>query len=126
MASTNVLIAAILDDLKSAFNRHDAAGVLRHFASDARMIAPAGAGGDGHAIAGADAIHRFIAGRFAAVPDMQWTDLGTFVVGERALTEWRVRSAAAGIDMRGCDVWTFRDGKVLVKDTYLKQAAPAA
>lgn len=123
MSASPAFTADQLDALLSAFNRHDVDGVMVHFADAAVMVAAAGKGGNGHAIEGAAAIRGFFAQRFANVPDLRWSPVSSFICGNRAATEWRVQSAAAGIDALGCDLWTFAGGKVLVKDTYLKQAA---
>ncbi len=121
--SVNEFTADMLNDLLSAFNRHDLDGVMQHFAENAIMVAASGANGNGQVIEGADAIRGFFAKRFESLADMRWTSVAEFVSGDRAVTEWRVQSPSAGIDALGCDLWTFRDGKVLVKDTYLKQVA---
>lgn len=120
--NANEYSASMLDELLSAFNRHDLDGVMQHFAENAIMVSPSGANGNGRVIEGAKAIRSFFAQRFESWPDMRWESVAEFACGDRAVTEWRVRSPSAGIDVLGCDLWTFRDGKVVVKDIYLKQA----
>lgn len=112
-----------LADLLAGFNTHDLDRIMKHFAPDAVMITPAGKDGNGSAIEGADKIRATFEARFAAQPDVRWNDAETFMSGDRAFTSWRVQSPASGIDIAGCDVWTFRDGKVAVKDTFYKQPA---
>jgi ketosteroid isomerase-like protein len=43
--------------------------------------------------------------------------------GNRSCSEWTVKGTPKDgppVDWLGCDVWTFRDGKVTKKDTYWK------
>ena len=44
-------------------------------------------------------------------------------MGDKALSEWRVTGTAptGKIDCLGCDLWEFRQGKIVKKDTYYKQ-----
>ena len=50
-------------------------------------------------------------------------DAHSWISGERAVTEWRVTGTGPNgpINQLGCDPWTFREDKVLKKDTYYKQ-----
>jgi len=55
---------------------------------------------------------------------MRWEEMRHFIDGDRAASEWIVRGTKRQIgeklELLGCDLWTFRDGKVVVKDTYWK------
>jgi len=73
---------------------------------------------------GPDAIRAALNARFSASPDIPWTEDKTWIFGDKALSEWRVRDTAPDgsvIDTLGCDLWEFQDGKVVKKDTYYKQ-----
>ena len=75
-------------------------------------------------ITGRQAIRDALGQRFAAVPDITWSEGRHWIFGDKALSEWRVRGTlpdGARLDCRGCDLWEFRGGKVLKKDTYYKQ-----
>ena len=46
---------------------------------------------------------------------------------DRAVSEWIVQGRlpdGTELDLLGCDLWQFRDGKVVRKDTYWKTVAP--
>ncbi|MDD9727721.1 nuclear transport factor 2 family protein [Roseovarius sp. SK2] len=111
---------AMLNDMLAAFNEHDLDRVMSYFAPDAVMIAPAGNSQTGTPIEGADAIASAFETRFAQQPDVAWNEAVSFLSGDRAYTSWRVQAPSAGIDIKGCDVWTFRNGKVIEKDVYYK------
>ena len=61
---------------------------------------------------------------FETFPDAQWRDARHFFVGDRGLSEWTftgTRADGARVEVTGCDVFTFRDGKIAVKNSYRKQ-----
>ena len=60
---------------------------------------------------------------FASFPDVRFDDARHFVSGDRGLSEWIFRGTSADgkkVEVNGCDVFTFRDGKIAVKSSYLK------
>ena len=47
-----------------------------------------------------------------------------FVAGDRAVSEWRFTGTTADgvkVEVNGCDVFTLRGGKIVVKNSYRKQ-----
>ena len=65
--------------------------------------------------------------RFASIPDAHWEDGGNWVLGEIGVSEWTLTGTTAKgekLELQGCDLWKFRDGKVTRKDTYWKQIQP--
>ena len=66
-----------------------------------------------------------LSARYAVIPDMRWVDMQHFIDadGKRACSEWTVKGTpkeGAPLDCLGCDLWTFRDGRITKKDTYWK------
>lgn len=60
---------------------------------------------------------------FATFPDVAFRDLRHVVTGERGISEWTfVGTTPEGkkIEVNGCDLFTFRDGKIALKSSYLK------
>lgn len=46
-----------------------------------------------------------------------------FVSGDRGASEWTLRGTTTDglrLELRGCDLWTFRDGKIVKKDSHWK------
>ena len=88
------------DDLKAtfdAFNRHDIAGVMTHFAEDCVFTTVAGPDVFGTRIEGREAIARAFVGVWTAMPDAQWAGHSHFVQGDRAVSEWTfIGTDAAG------------------------------
>ena len=63
-----------------------------------------------------------MAARFAGIPDVHYGDAVHWVSGDRAC-QWTLTGTTVDgerIAVRGCDLWTFRDGRVVRKDSYWK------
>ena len=116
---TEDTLRAILD----AFNRHDTEAVLGYFAEDCSMDLPRGTAPWGRRFVGKAQVREGIAGRFAGVPDVLYSDDRHVVCGDRGVSEWRLMGttvAGARVDVRGCDLWEFARGLVIRKDSYWK------
>jgi ketosteroid isomerase-like protein len=114
---------AMLRDIAAGFDTHDLDRILRHFADDAVFESPRGPEVHGQRFEGIDAVRRAFAGRFEGIPDVRYLDDDHFVSGDRGASEWTLRGTTTDgqrIEVRGCDLWTFRDGKVVRKDSYWK------
>ncbi len=115
--------AEIVDEVVDAFNRHDADGVMKHFADDAEFYSSAGPEIHGQRFSGKAAVRQAVEARFAAVPDLRWSDAETWICPDGIASRWRATGTQADgkkLDSWGCDFWKLRDGKVILKDTYYK------
>lgn len=113
-------LQAILD----GFNAHALDAILDHFADDCRFDAPRGPDPWGRRFEGRDEVRRGFAARFEGMPDVSYESHGDFVDGDRGVSEWTIRGTTTsgdGIEVRGCDIWTFdADGRVTVKNSFWK------
>ena len=115
-----------LDSFAAAFNRHDVDAILEHMTDDVRFDVSVGPDQWGKRHEGKAAVRQGVLDVFAAVPDGQWEEASHFVAGGRGVSEWVFRGTAPDgrkIEVNGCDVFTFRDGKICVKDSYRKGKA---
>ena len=113
----------MLQAIAAGFDRHDLDAILEHFADDAVFESPRGPDPWGQRFEGKDAVKEAFDGRFAGIPDVRYTDDDHFVDGDRGASEWTLSgttTAGQRIEIRGCDLWTFRDGKVIRKDSFWK------
>ncbi len=116
-----------LRDIAAGFDTHDLDRIMRHFAADAVFEAPRGPHRWGQRVEGREAVREAFAARFAGIPNVRYTDDDHFVSGDRGASEWTLRGTTVDgqrIEVRGCDLWTFRDGKVVTKDSYWKIRQP--
>lgn len=64
--------------------------------------------------------------RFETTPDVHYSEIENFVAGDTGMSRWLLTGttpAGEKICVRGCDFYTFRDGKVIRKDSYWKIVA---
>jgi ketosteroid isomerase-like protein len=116
-------LLATLRDIATGFDTHDLDRIMQHFAEDAVFDSPRGAERHGTRFTGAAAVREAFAGRFAGIPDVRYREDDHFVDGDRGASEWTLSGTTTdgqAIEVRGCDLWTFRDGKVVKKDSYWK------
>ena len=110
---------AILD----AFNAHDLDRVMSFFAEDCSLDMPRGPDPWGKRFVGKQAVREGLAGRFEGLPDVHYGEArhwgeGDRVASERVLTG--TRPDGERVEVRGCDHYEFRHGKVVRKDSYWK------
>ena len=115
-------LAAVLD----GFNRHDLDAILAHFADDAVFESPRGPDPWGTRYVGKDAVREGLAKRFEGIPDVQYGDDRHFVSedGTRGVSEWTLTGTTLGgqrLEVRGCDLWTLAEGRIVVKDSFWKR-----
>jgi ketosteroid isomerase-like protein len=123
MTSTRSVTAATLEQILDAFNRHDLDAIMAFFAEDATFDAPRGREPWGTRHVGKAAVREGLAARFAGIPDVHYADGQHWVSGDRGTSEWLLTgttTARERIAVRGCDLWQFRDGLVVRKDSYWK------
>ena len=114
----------IVEDFVSAFNAKDVDRIMTFFTDDCTFYMARGPERDGRRIHGKAAVGKVLADRFETVEGMSWDHLERFVCGNRAVTVWTVTGKGDDgevLNFRGCDIYEFRDGKILNKDTYWKQ-----
>ena len=116
------VLRAVLD----AFNRHDLDAIMGFFADDAVFESPRGADPWGTRFVGAAAVRAGLAKRFAGIPDVHYGNDDHFLSadGRRGVSEWTLTGTTTDgerIEVRGCDLWTFEDGRIVRKDSYWKR-----
>jgi ketosteroid isomerase-like protein len=117
-----------LRDVLDAFNRHDLDGILAFFADDAEFESPRGPHPWGTRATGKEAVREGLAARFEGIPDVHYGEDRHFVCGDRGASEWTLTGTTTEgvrLEVRGCDLWEFRDGSIIRKDSYWKFVEPA-
>ena len=113
----------MLERVLAAFNRHDLDAIMAFFADDAVLESPRGSDPWGTRYVGKAAVREGLVGRFAGIPDVRYSQDRHLVCGDRGVSEWQLSgttTAGEAIKIRGCDLWEFRDGLVVRKDSYWK------
>jgi len=118
-------IRSTLTDICAAFNAHDLDRIMGFFAEDCVLEMPRGTEPWGSRSVGKAAVRAALAARFEGLPDVHYGD-GEHFADEAAntgMSKWLLTGTTReGMrrEVRGCDFYTFRDGKVTRKDSYWK------
>ena len=113
----------ILHRVADAFARRDVDGIVESFAEDGEFRNAKGPDYWGQSFKGKAAIRSYFEPLFANTGDVKWVHTNEFICGDRAVTEWhRTATLVSGErqEWLGCDLYTFRRGLIVMKDTYIK------
>lgn len=120
-----------IDDLQAfadAWNGHDIEALMGFMTDDCVFEASAGPDACGTRYAGKDAVRAGFSEVWKTFPDAQWRSPRHFVAGDRGVSEWTftgTRTDGSHVEVNGCDLFTFRGGKIATKNSYRKSRAPA-
>ena len=119
--------AEFLQAFADAWNRHDADTLMSFMSDDCVFEASAGPDICGTRYAGRVAVRASFAEVWATFPDAHWGNARHFVHGDRGVSEWTftgTRADGTCVEVHGCDLFTFRDGKIALKNSYRKNRPP--
>ena len=118
---------AVLERMLEGFNDHDLGAIMELFSDDCVFEAPRGPEPWGRRFVGRKEVREGLAARFHGIPDVRYEDASHFVSGDRSASEWTLRGTTTdgeSLEVRGCDLWTFRGDKVVRKDSFWKRVEP--
>ena len=121
--ATEAEILAALHGLAAAFNAHDIDGVVSFFAPDCTLDMPRGTEPYGTRFQGIEQVKKGLIGRFESTPDVHYSELEHFVSGNCGMSKWLLTGTKLNgekVRVQGCDFYTFRNGRVVRKDSYWK------
>ena len=114
---------AFLQAFSDAWNRHDIEALMSFMADDCVFHAVAGADAMGHSFVGRDAVRGGFELAWKNFPNAAWRDAEHLVCGARGVSESTFSGTKADgtrIEARMVDIFTFRDGKIAVKNAFRK------
>ena len=117
------ITADTLKQILEAFNRHDLNAIMAFFSDDCSFDMPRGPEPWGQRFIGKDQVREALASRFKGIPDVHYGDDRHWLAANRGVSEWTLTgttTSGISINVRGCDLWEFRNGKVVRKDSYWK------
>jgi uncharacterized protein (TIGR02246 family) len=127
MSQENQVTPEFLVTFTQAWNDQDLDKLMDHMADDCVFMASVGTEVEGTTWVGRDEVRKGFASLWENYPDAHFEPVGEdFIVGDRACSEWiftgTKKSDGTRVTARGCDVYTFKDGKIAVKNAMRKQA----
>lgn len=123
-ATTSGMTTEQLAALFDAFNRHDADAVMTFMTDDCVFDGAAGPEAHGARYQGRDAVRTAFAEVWATFRDARWDCTRHTVTQELGVSEWTfsgTRADGARIEAEGCDLFTFRAGRIALKRAFRKQ-----
>ena len=116
----------LMKAISAAFNSRDVDRIVSFFAEDGIFCLARGPETVGRTLSGKAAIRKALADRFNVIPDMRWENEEYILAPEanRAISVWTVRGSGAdgeSLDYQGCDIYTFKNDKIVHKNTFWKQ-----
>ncbi len=112
-----------LQGLLDAFNAHDVDAIMSFFTADCVFDTPRGPAPGGHRLVGKEQVRKGFQARFDGIPDIAYREARHFTCGDRGVSEWTIhgtQTTGEPIEVRGCDLFEFTDGRISRKDSYWK------
>jgi steroid delta-isomerase-like uncharacterized protein len=122
-ARSDMDVLGLLDRFADAWNRHDLDALMSMMTDDCVFEASAGPQVNGQRSEGKQAVRAAYAAVFETFPDAHWASARHFVDGNRGVSEWTftgTQKDGKRVEVTGCDLFTFRDGKIAIKNSYRK------
>lgn len=118
-----------LKAFSDALNRHDIDAVMEMMTDDCVFHAIAGPELVGKSFVGQADVRQGLENAWKTAPDACWVDGEHFVIGDRGFSETTYKGTTPdGVrsEARMIDAFTFRDGKIAVKNAFRKNRPPIA
>lgn len=112
-----------LEQFSDAWNRHAIDDLMAFMTDDCAFHAAAGPDCLGKSFIGREAVREGFQLAWKNFPDAAWADGVHFVCGDRGVSEstfMGTKPDGSRVEARMVDVFTFRDGKIAVKNAYRK------
>lgn len=118
---------ATLQAFTDAWNRHDIDALMSFMTDDCVFQTAAGPAACGARFEGREAVRAAFQQAWINFPDAQWRHGRHFVHGDRGVSEWTftgTRADGSRVEAEGCDLFSFRDGRIAVKNAFRKDRPP--
>ena len=124
MAQSNKKVTEdFLQSFADAFNAHDVKAIMSHMTDDCVFEASTGPDFDGEKFTGQEKVRNAFENVFTTFPDAHWGNSRHFVLEDRGFSEWiftGTKPDGTKVEVTGCDLFTFKDGKIAIKNSYRK------
>jgi ketosteroid isomerase-like protein len=128
MSALSPELQALFRRFGKAFNTSDVEAIAACVTPDFRWIMARGPEAPhGRIVEGREALRNALAEREQELSGVRFSDAQVFAAGEFVVGTFRMtavrRADGVAVDLRGCDIYTLRDGLIASKDSYWKQVA---
>ena len=126
-SATDRDLERLLEAFADAWNRHDVEALMSMMTEDGVFEPSAGGSVNGERNEGQRAVRAAYEAVFSQYPDAHWANARHFVQGNRGVSEWTFTGTlndGRRVEVNGCDLFVFRDGKIAVKNSFRKNRLP--
>ena len=112
-----------LQSYSDAWNDHDIDKVMSYMTEDCIFETGGGTERYGTRYQGFDVVKERFVEVWTDLPDVQFEALVHFVQGDHGCSEWTFRGTRTDgtkVEIDGCDLFTFENGKIKSKRSYIK------
>lgn len=112
-----------LEAFAEGWNAHDVDRLMTFMTDDCAFETTAGPEACGKRYEGRDRVRDAFARVFKTFPDAHFGDARHFVSGDRGCSEWTFSGTGPDgkrLEVRGCDLFVFRAGKIALKSSFFK------
>jgi len=113
-----------LEDYARAWNEHDIDKIMAYMSEDCIFETGGGSERYGTRYVGYETVKARFVEVWTEISDARFENAKHFVQGNRGCSEWTflgVRPDGTDIEIDGCDLFTFVNGKIKVKNSLIKQ-----
>jgi ketosteroid isomerase-like protein len=117
----------LLQAFAEAWNRHDVDALMSMMTGDCVFEASGGHAVNGERHEGQRAVRAAFAAVFERYPDAHWGNARHFVTDDRGVSEWTFTGTlrdGTRVEVTGCDLFTFRNGEIAIKNSFRKNRPP--
>lgn len=115
-----------LEMFADAWNRHDIDALMSFMTEDCIFETGGGTEPCGEKIQGSGKVRERFQQVWQDVPDAHFINVKHFISANRGCSQWCFTGTApdgSALRINGCDLFEFRQDKIAVKSTYLKQVS---
>lgn len=112
-----------LENYSDAWNAHDIDRIMEYMTDDCIFETGGGSEKYGTRFVGFDEVRRRFIEVWTEIPDVHFEGCLHFVQGGHGCSEWTfvgTRQDGTNIEIDGCDLFTFENGKIKSKRSYVK------
>lgn len=112
-----------LQAYSDAWNAHDIDTIMSFHTQDCVFETGGGAERYGTRYAGYESVRNRFIEVFTELPDVRFENETHFLSGDRGCSQWTfvaTRPDGTKMEIDGCDLFTFSDGKISIKNSLLK------
>ena len=114
---------ADLERYADAWNDHDIDSIMSMMTEDCVFLTGGGGGRSGSRYEGAASVRERFIEVWTEFPDVRFENARHFVDGDRGCSEWTfvaTRSDGSRMEIDGCDLFQFRNGRIQTKNSFIK------